>query len=100
MKLSTETLIKIGLAVLLLICLFQMPYGYYQLIRYVALVGFSVLAYYEFERKNIPVGILFIGAAFLFQPVVKIPLGRDVWMIVDVVLAIGLIVSLFLKKNK
>ena len=99
MKLSTENLIKIALAVLLLICLFHMPYGFYQLFRYVALVGFAVLAYYEYERKNISLVIVFVGLVLLFQPIAKVALGRQAWMIVDVVVAAGLVLSLFIKKK-
>ncbi len=100
MKPTTENLIKIVLATLLLVCLFQMPFGYYQLVRFVAVVGFGILAYYEYERKNIPVVIVFIGLMVLFQPLASIPLGRQVWIIVDVVVTAGLVVSIFLQKSK
>lgn len=77
-----------------------MPYGYYQIFRFIALVGFAILAYYEFEQKNIPLVIVFIALAVLFQPLVKVPLGRQVWVIIDVIIAVGLIVSVFVKKRK
>lgn len=99
MKLTTENIIKIVLAILLLICLFDLPYGYYQLIRYIAMVGFALLAYYEYERKNIPMVIVFVGLAILFQPLLKITLGRQVWNIMDVIIAIGLIGSIFVRKK-
>jgi hypothetical protein len=89
MKITTENIIKIALAILLLICLFHMPYGYYQLFRYIALVGFAILAYYEYERKNIALVIVYVGLVLLFQPIAKIPMGRQVWNIVDVVVAVG-----------
>jgi hypothetical protein len=100
MKFNTETQIKTGLAVLLLICLFDLPYGYYQLIRFIALVGFAILAYYEIERKNIPMVILYVGLVLLFQPMAKVPLGRQVWTIVDVVVAVGLVLTIFLQNRK
>ena len=100
MKLTTENLIKIGVAALLLICLLHMPYGYYQLVRFIAVVGFAILAYYEYERKNIPMVIVFVSLAVLFQPLAIIPLGRQVWIIVDVVVAIGLVLTVFLKKRE
>jgi hypothetical protein len=99
MKLTPETLIKIALAVFLLLCLFDLPYGYYQLFRYAAVVGFAILAYYEYERKLIPLVILFVGFALLFQPFAKVPLGRHQWIIVDVVVAAGLVVSIFIQKQ-
>lgn len=100
MKLTPEILIKIILAVLLLLCLFDMPYGYYQFFRYVAVVGFAILAYYEYERKRIPLVILFVGLALLFQPFSKVPLGRHQWIIIDVFVAAGLVISIFVKKSK
>jgi hypothetical protein len=100
MKVNTEFIIKAGLIVLLVLCLFQLPYGYYQLFRFIALVGFAVLAYYEIERKNVPLAIVYIGLVLLFQPMAKVSLGRQVWNIVDVVVAAGLVASFFIKRNK
>jgi hypothetical protein len=91
MKLTPEKLIKIALAVLLLLCLFHMSFGYYQLFRFTAVVGFAVLAYYEYKRKNIPLVIVFVELALLFQPLVKVALGRHTWNIVDVVVAVRLL---------
>ncbi len=99
MKLTTENLIKIAIAILLLLCLFDMPYGFYQLVRYIVLVLFVVLAYYEYERKNTPMVIVFIALALLFQPFSKIGLGRQIWNIVDVIVALGLIGSIFVRRK-
>jgi hypothetical protein len=99
LKLPTENIIKLSLIILMLICLFRLPYGYYQLIRYIALVGFAILAYYEYERKNLPMAIVYIVLVILFQPIVKVPLGRQVWNIVDVVVAMWLVVSVFVQKQ-
>lgn len=77
-----------------------MPYGYYQIFRFIAIIGFAIIAYYEYERKNIPLVIVFVGLVLLFQPMAKVPLGRQVWNIVDVIIAVGLIVSLFVRKQK
>ncbi len=100
MKLNTENIIKLGLAILLLLCLFDLPYGYYQLLRYVTLIGFAILAYYEYERKNVPMVIVLVGLALLFQPLTKVPLGRQVWNIVDVAVAVALLGTIFLQKSK
>jgi hypothetical protein len=37
--------------------------------------------------------------ALLFQPFFKISLGRDLWNMVDVVVGIGLLVSVFKQKK-
>jgi len=92
--------IKVILAILFFICLLDMPYGYFQLVRFLALVGFSLLAYQAYETGNKAEGIIYTGLAVLFQPLVKIALGREVWNIVDVVVGIGLICSVFIKGSQ
>ena len=43
--------------------------------------------------------IIYGSLALLFQPFFKIALGRVIWNIVDVIVGIGLLVSLFRKRN-
>lgn len=76
-----------------------MPYGYYQFVRLAALVGFAVLAYLaNSDKKNTEV-IIYIGLAILFQPFFKIALGRSIWNIVDVAVAVGLLLSIFINRE-
>jgi len=89
--------LKIILAVLFFLCLAKMPYGFYQFTRFVALVGFAVLAYRANEEGNKTEAILYVVLAILFQPFIKIALGRDVWNVIDVVVGVGLVASLFIK---
>ena len=76
-----------------------MPYGYYQLVRFAALVGFAILAYKANEQGQKTEAIIYVCLAIIFQPLVKIALGRQVWNIVDVVVGIGLIVSIFMRPS-
>jgi hypothetical protein len=92
--------IKAVLAILLLLCLADMPYGYYQFVRFAAMVGFGILAYQSSESENKTFMIVYGALALLFQPFFKIALGRELWNVVDVVVCIGLIVSLFVEKEK
>lgn len=41
--------------------------------------------------------IVYGALALLFQPLLKIALGRELWNIVDVIVGIGLLISIFLK---
>lgn len=84
--------LKLFLAVLLLLCLAPMPYGYYQFIRIVAMITFAIMAYQYYERNAMPLAITFGGLALLFQPFLKVALGRTMWNVVDVVVAVGLVV--------
>ncbi len=92
-----EVIVKIILATLFFLCLMDMPYGYYQLVRFLALVGFAIMAYKSYERQENTMTIVYVGLAILFQPLFKISLGRELWNIVDVIVGIGLIVSIFVK---
>ncbi|MCW3105743.1 MAG: conserved hypothetical rane protein [Segetibacter sp.] len=93
-------IIKIVLAILFFLCLARMPYGYYQLVRFAALVGFSILAYYANENGNKIQVIIFLALAILFQPLIKIALGRSMWNIIDVIVGITLLLSLVLPSQK
>ena len=88
------------LPALLLLCLAPMPYGYYQLVRFVAMVVFGVMAYKYYEEKKNVLAITFGALALLFQPFVKVALGRTMWNVVDVAVAIGLIVLFIIEKDK
>lgn len=81
-----------SLAALLLLCLAPMPYGYYQLVRFVSMVVFGVMAVRSWNEERQAWAITFGSLAVLFQPIVKIALGRMMWNIVDVVVAIILVV--------
>jgi hypothetical protein len=79
------------IAILLFICLADMPYGYYQLVRLAAAIFFVAAAMGEFQKDRNPLGLIFIGLAILFQPLLKVSLGRELWNIVDVIVGIGLL---------
>lgn len=84
---------KILLAALLLLCLINMPYGYYQFVRFTAMVGFAYLAYSANEQSNRNEMFIYFALAILFQPFFTIALGRTIWNIVDVITGIGLLIS-------
>lgn len=87
--------LKIIIALLLLLCLFDMPYGFYQLGRWASMVSFILFAieYWHMEKKNISVAMM--ALAVLFQPFFKIALGRSLWNIVDVAAAAFLIILIY-----
>lgn len=96
----TNKLIKVILAILFFLCLVDMPYGYYQFVRFAGLIGFAILAYQANEQGRKTEMIIYGGLALLFQPFFKIALGRQMWNIVDVVVGIGLVISIFMKPKE
>jgi|SRR5690554_5691562 len=97
---TLSKLIKIGLAILFFLCLLDMPYGYYELVRFLALVGFSALAFMENQNKNATAVFVYVALALLFQPFFKIALGRELWNIIDVIVGVGLLVTLFISPKE
>jgi len=93
----TTTIIKIVLAILFFACLLEMPYGFYQFVRFAGLLGFAILAYQANQQGRQTEMFIYAGLALLFQPFFKIALGRQMWNIVDVVVGLGLLVSIFLR---
>jgi hypothetical protein len=92
-----DRVIKIVLSILFFVCLADMPYGYYQFVRFVGLVGFVILAYRSHEQGRQFEMIIYGGLALLFQPFFKIAFGREIWNIVDVIVGMGLLISIFMK---
>jgi hypothetical protein len=76
-------IIKILLAVLMFGCLLDMPYGYYEIVRFISMVGFGILAY-QSNQDNRKIEMIVYGSlALLFQPFLKSALGRELWNIVE-----------------
>lgn len=84
--------ITLILAALLLLCLAPMPYGYFTFVRIAATIVFLLKAIEYYGQKKESLVITFAALAVLFQPFFKIALGRAMWNVIDVIVAIGLVV--------
>ncbi len=93
-------LIKIILAALLFLCLAKMPYGYYEFVRFISMVVFGYLAFQASENRNQIEMIIYGSLALLFQPFFKIALGRELWNVVDVIVGVGLLISMLSNKKE
>lgn len=88
------------LAAALLLCLFDMPYGFYTFVRFLASVFFCYFAFKAYREGNNDRMVLFIALAVLFQPFIKLPLGRFLWNMVDLIVAVILMYYLISHVNK
>lgn len=94
--------LKLVIAVLLLLCLADMPYGFYTLVRFASAVAFAYLSYDYFKSKKDGLGFIFAALAVLFQPFFKIALGRTIWNAIDIIVAVGLmflVIKAFKKRD-
>lgn len=95
-----EKVIKVVLAALFFMCLLDMPYGFFMIVRTAGMIGFALLAYSAYQKGDMAHVIIYIGLVILFQPIEKIALGRTLWNIVDVGVAAYLIYTLTQKEKE
>ncbi|WP_298395257.1 DUF6804 family protein [Flavobacterium sp.] len=93
-------LLKLFVSIILLLCLFDMPYSYYQFVRFATIIGFAYLAFLANKQANKNSVFIYVGLALLFQPFLKIALGRTIWNIVDLVVGVALLFSIFISNEK
>ena len=96
--------VKIIISILFVVCLFKMPFGYFQLVRFAGMASFIWFAYLDNEKNEKSLVILWLCCAILINPIIKIPLGRTIWNIADIVWALILLSTLLkdfrsVKKN-
>jgi predicted membrane protein len=94
-----KKIIKIIIALLLFLCLLDMPYGYYQFVRFVAMISFGYLAFSANEESKKNEVFIYLALAILFQPLIKFSFGRTLWNVIDVIVGVGLLLSVFNKKK-
>ena len=51
--------VNIILAVLLLLCLAPMPYGYYQVVRFVSMIVFAIMSYRYWNQEKKALAVIF-----------------------------------------
>lgn len=93
MKNITKIAVKLILTILFILCLLDMPYGYFQFVRFVGMGGFILLAYFDSPNENKTLMIVWICSAVLINPLIKVPLGRTIWNITDIIWAIFLLTT-------
>ena len=92
---KTLTIVKGVIAILLLLCLVDAPYGYYQAMRTLASFGFAFLAYQYYQLGDKKNAVVFAALLVVFQPLFKIAFGRELWNIIDVIVAVYLLHSVY-----
>lgn len=97
---SFNAKVKLALAAGFLLCLLDMPYWYYQMVRLLGTIGLAYLSWDDFKRGQKPYALFYGIAAVLLNPVIKIAFGRTIWNFIDVVLAVFLLVDVFIVRKR
>ena len=75
-------------AVMLLIAIFPLPYGYYTLLRWVVCLSAIFSAWVANELKKKSWLLLMTVIALLFNPIAPVHLDKGTWVIIDLIVAI------------
>lgn len=86
--------LKIICSTLLLMALFNNPYGYYQILKWVITLSSAYIANHYFKGNNEKYGWIFISIAILYNPILPIHLVRSTWEIINIITAIVFAYSL------
>lgn len=98
-KNNTPVIVKGIIAALLLLCLIDADYGFYQAMRTLVSFGFAFLAYNYYTSGDNTNAIIFLCLLILFQPLMKIGLGRGIWIVVDIATAGFLLYQILAKDS-
>jgi len=83
-------------AIFLFLAMFSgWPYGFFTLLRLVIFVATAYIAWIAYEEKQEKWTWIFCFLAVIFNPFIPLYFGRSFWVIVDLIVAIFLIISIF-----
>lgn len=102
MKLSSKNILTILTSAFLFIALADgLPYGYFTLLRFVVCAVGIYLAYKIYEDNKESLWIWAFGfIAILFNPIIIIHLQREQWWVIDLIVGIFFVLSIFLIHDK
>lgn len=102
MKISNKNILTIIASGFLFVALFDgLPYGFFTLLRFVVCAVSIYLTYKVYDNESDSLWVwVFGGIAVLFNPIIPIHLQRETWWIIDLVVGIFFILSMFLIKVK
>jgi len=89
------SIIKIIIIFLLLVCLTDRAYEYFQVMRTICMISFAAFAFMSYISERNFFTFIWIFMAIIINPFIKIHFGREIWNIVDVIFAIIVLVSIF-----
>lgn len=92
--------VRVIAALMLLIAFAELPYAYYQMLRWVVCGVTGYGAFISYEKQNILWAWTFGITAILFNPIMPFYMQREMWQILDLTAAVVLIISLFTLKDK
>ena len=84
--------------VLLVLAVLPLPYGYYTLLRLVVCFTAVFLAWFSYKQQRIRWAWIMVFVAVVFNPVIAVHFGKELWIVIDLITAI--VFGIYLKKHK
>ena len=86
-------------AAFLFVALFDgWPYGFFTLLRFVVFASTTYVAWMAYEAQKEKWVWIFGFLAVLFNPFIVIHLDREIWSVIDLIVGVFMIVSIFILK--
>lgn len=76
------------------------PYGYYVFLRWVITGAAVFLLWIASQLKKQGWFWLMVGIAILFNPIIPIHLDKEIWQIIDFIVAVLFLISIFKIKSQ
>lgn len=93
-------ILLIAIIFLLLAMIEGWPYGFFTMLRFVVFAISAYVAWMAYEAKKEKWVWIFGFLAVLFNPFIVIHLSREIWSIIDFIVGVFLILSIFIFKLK
>ncbi|MBU4580137.1 hypothetical protein KKB43_03920 [Patescibacteria group bacterium] len=74
------------------------PYGFFTLLRFVVFASSAYVAWMAYEAKKEKWVWIFGFLAVLFNPFIVIHLDREIWSVIDFIVGIFMVISVFVLK--
>jgi len=88
-------------SILLIIAVFPISeYGYYIFLRWVVFLSSVYVAYLFFKIKRTNWEWVIVIIAILFNPIIPVYLSKEIWQVIDIIVAIIFIVTIFISKKE
>lgn len=73
----------------------NLPYGYFQILRWTTCITAAFFAYESMSWFKPPVPFIYLIIAILFNPILPIHLSRSIWIVLDVITGIIFLAWIF-----
>ena len=81
-------LLKLITSGMLFLAIFQLPYGYYNLLRLVVTISSGISSFNAYEDEKVGIAIIFAIICLLFNPIFPIYLDKSMWIPIDIIVGI------------